>query len=83
MWNKHYIGTYYLLFNQYIEFAKEFGKGIERIKLDGQEVFLCNMDEGYDIVFQKDRLVGGVTSVENRNLAISVVTDLFISLHNQ
>jgi len=69
--------------NQYIEFAKEFGRGIERIKLDGQEAFLCNMDEGYDIVFQKDRLVGGVTSVENRNLAISVVTDLFISLHNQ
>ena len=68
---------------QYIEFAKEFGNGVERIHVDGEDFVLCKMDEGYDIVFQKDQLVGGVTSVESQAIAQSVATDLWRSLYSQ
>ena len=51
---------------------KEFGKGIEKINSDGKEVVICDMDEGYDIVFQKDGLVGGVIIRRSHFIAIQI-----------
>jgi hypothetical protein len=65
---------------QYADYTKRYGKGIGRLKLDGVEFLICDMDGSYDVVFQKGRLVGGVTSVERRNLAIHVATDLWRQL---
>ncbi len=65
---------------QYADYTKQYGKGIGRLKLDGVEFLICDMGGSYDVVFQKGRLVGGVTSVERRNLAIHVATDLWRQL---
>ena len=43
-------------------------------------MYLCNMEDGYDIFFKKDRLFGGVSSIEDRDFAVRVATELWNAL---
>lgn len=63
--------------SQYTDFAKQFGKGVERLNVEGLELFLCDMVDVYDVVFEKGRLVGGVSSVGDRNLAVQAAIDFW------
>jgi hypothetical protein len=65
---------------KYAEYAKRYGKGFERLKNRNVELVSCDMDGSYDVVFNKGRLVGGVSSVENRDLAVRAATELWEQL---
>ncbi|NQU13137.1 MAG: hypothetical protein HQ561_03270, partial [Desulfobacteraceae bacterium] len=41
---------------------------------------VCDMDGEYDVIFRKGRLVGGVSSVDDRLLAIEAAIDLWRQL---
>ena len=66
---------------KYIEYANKYGKGVKRVTVDGVELVSCDMNGNYDVVFQKGNLVGGVSYVEEENLAIQVAIDLWRQLH--
>jgi len=58
------------ILNQYAAYAKQFGEGLREITRDGVKVILCDMGGSYDALFQKDDIIAGVTSVEDRDLAV-------------
>jgi hypothetical protein len=60
---------------RYIEHAELYGEGLERVTADGVELVTCDMGGSYDVIFQKHRLVGGVTGVEDREVAIQTAVD--------
>ncbi len=66
---------------RYAAYAGKYGKGSERLKEKGVELVFCDMDGNYDVVFQKGRLMGGVSSVKDRNLAIQVAAELWKQFH--
>jgi hypothetical protein len=65
---------------RYTGFAQRYGQGIERLKTGAVELVSCDMGDSYDVVFHKDRLMGGVLAVEDRGLAIRVAIDLWHQL---
>lgn len=65
---------------RYAEYAGEYGKGIDRINQSGVKLIVCDMDGEYDVIFRKGRLVGGVSSVDDRLLAIEAAIDLWRQL---
>jgi hypothetical protein len=65
---------------QYAKYAKRYGKGIERLRTREVELVSCDMEGSYDVVFYKGRLVGGVSSVEDRGLAIRVAIEMWQQL---
>jgi hypothetical protein len=65
---------------RYIGYAKNFGEGIDAMTVKDVDLVACNMGGIYDVAFQKGRLVGGVSSVENRELAIRSAMDLWEQL---
>ena len=68
---------------QYAKHAKKYGKGIDRLKVGKVEVISCDMGESYDVVYQKDRLIGGVSYVEDRDLAIRVAIEMWENLRSE
>ena len=68
---------------QYAKYAKKYGKGIDRLKAGRVELVSCDMGESYDIVYQKGRLIGGVSSVEDRDLAIRVAIEMWENLRSE
>jgi len=62
--------------DQYAEYAKQYGKGIDHLKIDGLEFVSCDMGRNYDVIFQKGPLMGGVLSVEDQSLALRVASEL-------
>ncbi len=62
---------------RYIAFAKEFGEGAKRLGIDERVFYLCAMGDGYDTVFQNGRVIGGVSSIEDRDIAIHSTNDLW------
>jgi hypothetical protein len=66
---------------RYTGFAQRYGQGIERLKTGAVELVSCDMGDSYDVVFHKDRLMGGVLAVEDRGLAIRVAIDLLQQLN--
>jgi len=62
--------------DQYAEYAKQYGKGIDHLKIDGLEFVSCDMGRNYDVIFQKGPLMGGVLSVEDKSLALRVASEL-------
>ena len=62
---------------RYAGYAGEYGKGIDRINQSGIKLIVCDMDGEYDVIFRKGRLVGGVSSVDDRTLAIEAAVDLW------
>ncbi|MGB5745778.1 MAG: DUF6599 family protein [Desulfobacterales bacterium] len=65
---------------QYAKYAKKYGKGIDRLKAGEVELVSCDMGGTYDVVYQKGRLIGGVTYVEDRSLAIRVAIEMWEKL---
>lgn len=66
--------------DRYIEHAERYGDGVERLTVDGVGLVTCDMGGNYDVVFRNGALVGGVTGVEDRALAIQTAVDLDHSL---
>jgi hypothetical protein len=61
---------------RYVQYSQEYGLGFERTTKEGAEFVLCDMDGTFDVIFQKDRMVGGVLSNENPNEAVEFAADL-------
>ena len=67
--------------DQYAEFAKKYGKGIDHLRIDGVELIACDMGKNYDVIFQRGHLMGGVLSVKDRNMAVQAAIDFWKQLH--
>jgi hypothetical protein len=65
---------------RYAAYAKKYGKGIDRLKAGEVELVSCDMGGSYDVVYQKGRLIGGVSYVEDRGLAIRVAIEMWEKL---
>ena len=61
---------------QYAAYVKQFGEGLGEITREGVKIILCDMGGGFDALFQKGALVGGVTAVEDRDLAVDAALDI-------
>jgi len=66
--------------NRYIEFAEQYGQGSERASGDDVAFVVCTMDDAYDVIFQKSLLIGGVTSVGDKSLAVKAAGTLWSQL---
>jgi len=66
--------------DRYAAFAQKYGKGVDRLRVEGVKLVSCDMGGSFDVVFHKGRLIGGVSSVEDRGLAIRVATELWQQL---
>lgn len=71
------------ILSRYEDYASKYGEGLDRIKQDGVELVTCDMGDNYDIIFQKGRLVGGVSSVDNRTLALQAAINLWNQLTHE
>jgi len=65
------------------EHANLYGKGVNIFSADGIELVSCDMDGSYDVVFQKGRLVAGVTEVKDKRLAVEATIDLWKQLQTE
>ena len=65
---------------RYAAYARKYGKGIDRLKAGEVELVSCDMGGSYDVVYQKGRLIGGVSYVEDRGLAIRVAIEMWEKL---
>jgi hypothetical protein len=68
---------------KYVEYAKEYGRGVKHLNIRGVDLISCTMGESYDVIFQKGRLMAGVWSVAERDLAIQAATELYTQLRNE
>jgi hypothetical protein len=66
------------LIERYAEHSQEYGQGYKRMKKDGVEFVLCDMGGTFDVIIQKNRLVFGVISVEDQDIAMEMAFDLWI-----
>jgi CubicO group peptidase (beta-lactamase class C family) len=69
--------------DRFKEHANLYGKGVDILSEDGVELVSCDMDGSYDIVFQKGRLVAGVTEVKDKRLAVEATIDLWKQLQTE
>jgi hypothetical protein len=67
----------------YAAYARDFGNGVKRLTSDNIELYLCDMDGSFDIYFKKGRLFGGVSSIEDKDLAIRAAIELWHSIAAQ
>jgi REP element-mobilizing transposase RayT len=65
---------------QYADFAKQYGKGTEAKVINGINLIVCDMEDYFDVVFQKSSLVAGVLSVKERGLAEKAAVEMFEQL---
>ena len=65
------------------DYTRKYGEGIDRIEQGGVESAICDMGGNFDVIFQKGRLVGGVSSVDDRKLAMQVATDLWDQVRHE
>ena len=68
---------------RYSQHVEKYGRGTSRVIRDGTEFLLCNMGNEFDVVFHNGRLVGGVTMVSDKALAIRAAVDFRRLLHGQ
>jgi hypothetical protein len=68
---------------RYAEYAKRYGEDAARMTADGVELLVCDMGGSYDVLFQKGRLVGGIYSAEDKNLAIQAAAELWSQLDHE
>jgi hypothetical protein len=68
---------------RHLAFAKDFGEGTEPFNKNGADFVLCDMGDDYDTVFQKDLVIGGVSSVKYRRLAIQMTTEFWWEISNK
>jgi hypothetical protein len=50
------------------------------VTVNGVKLVTCNMGGMYDMVFHKGKLMGGVSSVEDRDLAVGSAIELWKQL---
>jgi len=60
---------------RYAEYAAKYGKGADSLTVAGTEFLMCDMGNAFDVVFQKGRLVAGVTAARDRTKAVEAATD--------
>lgn len=60
--------------------VKKYGKGVEPVSADGFEVLVCDMGRYYDVIFQKGSVVGGVTGLKDKTLAVEASIDFWKQL---
>ena len=65
---------------RYIGYAKNFGEGLDEKTVNGVDLVTCDMGGMYDVVFHNGHLMGGVSSVEDRELAVRSAVDLWKQL---
>ena len=65
---------------RYIEYANHFGEGVDEMTVNGVALVTCNMGGMYDVVFHSGQLMGGVASVEDRDLAVHSAIELWKQL---
>ncbi|MBW2060325.1 MAG: hypothetical protein JRI95_02055 [Deltaproteobacteria bacterium] len=68
---------------RYREYALKYGKGARNQSREGMTFVLCDMKNTFDVVFQKGRLVGGVSAVPHQALAVQAAMDLWRQLPHQ
>ena len=76
------MGSAEKILSKYAAYGKQFGRGSERLTVDGLNLVLCDMDGTFDVIFRKDRLIAGVTAVENRERAIDFAKKFFRKLNS-
>jgi hypothetical protein len=64
-------------FNGYV---KNFGNSIKEEEIAGVKLIVGDMGGSFDVAFTKGRIAGGVSSVEDRDLAIKSAVELFRQL---
>ncbi len=65
---------------QYAGYALRYGNGCDQLKAGKVELASCNMDGSFDVIFIKGRRVGGVTSVQDKDLAIRTAIEMWEQL---
>jgi len=65
---------------RYAGYAKKFGEGTDQVAAGSVELAICNMGGSYDVVFYKGQLMSGVSSVEDRDLAVRSAVELWKQL---
>ncbi len=65
------------ILRRYAAYAKQFGEDTREVTRQGVVILLCDMDGSYDALFQKEDMVGGVTSIEDPGLALDFAYDLW------
>ena len=65
---------------RYINHTQKYGEGIEHLKQNGTKFVLCDMRDRFDVIFHEGELVGGVFSVEDRNIAAQAAFDFWRQL---
>ncbi len=61
----------------FIKHVNRYGKGIKRLAVDGMELVVCDMGGTYDVIFQKGRIVGGVSAVKEQKAAVRAAINLW------
>jgi hypothetical protein len=62
---------------KYVEHANRYGEGVQSLTVEGASLTSCDMGGSYDVIFQKGRVVAGVSEVEDPDLAIHAADDLW------
>lgn len=69
--------------NQYEEYTNRYGEGVSIHRNDKASFLVCDMKGFYDVVFQKQSSLAGVTNCHDENLAITLAQDLWNDLTSQ
>lgn len=69
------------IIKKYTTHAIKYGKEVRHHKVEEVELVCCNMGEGYDVIFHKDHLIGGVVSVDDQKLAFRTAVEIWEQLY--
>ena len=67
----------------FMEHMNFYGKEVRQLTVDGIELAACDMGGIHDIVFQKGRLVAGVSGVEDQKVGVEAAVDLWRQLEDE
>lgn len=65
---------------QYIDFANQYGRMTESTIINGKYIIVCDMKDGFDVVFRKGSLVAGVLGVKEKDVAIKAALEMYDEL---
>jgi hypothetical protein len=68
--------------SRYVEYATQYGDGVKEVSVEGVDLTTCDMGGSYDVVFQKGRLVAGVSAVGDQDVAIEASVELHQKLQD-
>ncbi len=63
------------ILNRYIAYARQFGEGVQTVTREEVLFTLCDMGGSYDVLFQNNGLIAGITSVKNRDMALDCAAE--------